>query len=191
MYSVVYILSMEVMSDEGLVQQVIDGEFQKFGTLVERYTPKITRYVQKFLRTTDEAQDVVQNIFIKAYVNIRSFDVQRKFSPWVYRIAHNECINEVQKRGKEKISSFEVFDLDVIAPYLHSPYTTDKDVQEKETKQEVESMLEKLSPKYREVLILYYLQDLDYKEISDVLRIPIATVGVRIKRAKEMARKNI
>jgi len=179
------------MSDEELARQVIKGHLQKFGTLVERYTPKITRYVQKFLRTTDDAQDVVQNIFIKAYVNIQSFDVQRRFSPWLYRIAHNECINEVQKRGKEKISSFEMFDLDIIAPYLHSRHTTDKDIQESETKQDVEKMLEKLSPKYREVLILYYLQDLEYKEISEVLHIPIATVGVRIKRAKEMARKNI
>lgn len=182
---------MEQESDEQVVTRVIEGEFQKFGILVERYTPKLTRYVQKFLRAAPDAQDVVQNIFIKAYVNIRSFDVSRKFSPWIYRIAHNECINVVQKQGKEKVSSFEVFDFDVIAPYLHSTYTADKEAHEQETKQEVETMLEKLSPKYREVLILYFLQDLDYKEISEVLKIPIATVGVRIKRAKEMARKQI
>src|SRR5579872_2664967 len=75
-------------TEEQMVALVQDGDVELFRELVERYEPKLTRYARRFLFDSDEAKDLLQEVFIKAYVNIKSFDIERRFSPWLYRVAH-------------------------------------------------------------------------------------------------------
>src|SRR5258708_4917322 len=97
------ILEMEpALTDEQLASRVQKGDPESFRVLMVRYEPKMTRYAKRFLFASDEAKDLLQEIFIKAYVNIRSFDIDRRFSPWIYRIAHNEFVNALKKKKKEK-----------------------------------------------------------------------------------------
>jgi RNA polymerase sigma-70 factor (ECF subfamily) len=167
--------------DEDIAKLVQQGDREAFGLLVERYRSKIERYVRRFLFNTEDAQDIVQEVFIKAYVNIQSFDPKRKFSSWLYRIAHNESINALKKKGRERMS---FIDFDVLIPQLAAKETADADVHRDELRAALDGSLEKLSAKYREPLVLYYFEDMDYKEIADVLRIPVATVGVRLRRGR-------
>lgn len=172
---------MSAMTDEALALQVQHGDRSAFGLLMERYEAKLQRYVRKFLFGYDEADDLVQETFIKAYVNIQGFDTERRFSPWIYRIAHNLCINAIKKKGKE---SLPFFDPDTLFPHPVEPRTTDQDLKEKELRLMLEQCLKQLKPTYREILILYYYEDSSYQVISDILKIPISTVGVRLRRAR-------
>lgn len=172
-------------TDEEIAQLVQAGNIEPFGELVKRYEAKMMRYARKFLSISEDIEDVVQEVFIKAYVNIKSFDSKKKFSSWFYRIAHNEFVNALKKHKRKRVFSF--FELDILLPYSFVEDVKDADRQE--TQKMVDKCLDKLEPKYREPIILYYLEDLNYREIADILRIPISTVGIRLKRARQKLKK--
>ncbi len=173
-------------SDEELVISIVQGDKELFGELIDRYEPKFTRYVRRFTQQSEDVSDILQIVFIKAYTNLQSFDSSRSFNSWIYRIAHNECVNHLKKRGNEKVS---FIDFDTFFPHPFAQEEADALSLSREDKEQLESSLSKISPKYREVLVLYYYDELSYQEIADVLHIPIATVGVRIKRGKDSLHK--
>ncbi len=169
--------------DEDIVLGVQSGKIDSFGLLVQRYEERIKRYGRKFLAGYEDIEDIVQQVFLKAYINIQSFDASRKFSSWLYRIAHNEFINAIRKKKKEPLPFFNP---DIIFPHPLSKETADKRVREEDVNKIVDKCLDKLDPKYREIIVLYYFEEMRYKEIADILHIPVSTVGVRIKRAKNI-----
>jgi len=168
---------MDNKTDEEIAKLVATGNLELFSTLVRRYEGKIKRYGRKFLSGREDIEDIAQNIFIKAYRNIKSFEPKRKFSSWIYRIAHNEFINALKKKKREPL---RFFDPDVIFPFLAGK---NKDYGLVIDKEILEKNLDKLETKYKEVIVLRYYSDLSYKEISEILAVPTSTVGIRIKRA--------
>ena len=177
-------------TDEQIAAEVQRGDRESYRVLMERYEPKMSRYARRFLFQGDDIKDLVQDIFIKAYVNIRSFDATRRFSPWLYRIAHNEFVNAVKKKQKER-ENVTIFDFDVLFPHLIAKETADGGISHQELKEMLDTSLDKLSPKYKEPLVLYYFEEMDYKAIADILRIPVSTVGVRLQRGKAMLKKMV
>ncbi len=176
---------MSLPSDEEIAILVQNGDAHAFGVLVERFEAKMQRYARKFLFGQEDAEDVVQEVFLKAYRNIRGFDSSRSFSAWLYRIAHNEFINAIKKKSRRPLF---FFDPDTFFPHPIAKETADQDINDKELKNILDLCLEKIDLKYREPLILFYYEELDYKEISEIMRLPIATVGVRLNRGKKMLR---
>jgi len=173
----------EQLTDEEIVSIIRSGETDSFGILVERYDAKMKRYARKFLFGYEDAEDIVQQVFIKAFVNIRSFDTEKKFSSWLYRIAHNEFINAIRKKKREPLP---FFDSDILFPHLAAKESADKEIKEQELHQIIDKCLDKVSAKYREPLVLYYFEELNYKEIANILRIPVSTVGIRMIKAKKI-----
>src|SRR3989344_8250949 len=173
-------------TDEEIALAVQKGDVESFGILVERFEANLLRFGRKFLADRQDIEDLVQEVFIKAYSNIQSFDVSRKFSSWIYRIAHNEFINAGKKRQRANVFSF---DLDVILPQFTAKETADSEAERREMREMLDSSLAALDEKYREPLILYFFEDLDYKDIADVLHVPVSTVGVRLARGKSILRR--
>jgi len=171
-------------NDEEIIKKIQKGQSDLFGVIVDRYQGKMERYARKFLLNQGDINDIVQDIFIKAYTNIKGFDIKRKFSSWLYRIAHNHLVNHLRKR---KII-LPLLDWDTFFP--HKEYDIEEDINNQEIRDLINRCLDKLTIKYREPLVLYYFQELSYREISDILKIPVSTVGIRIKRAKQQM-KNI
>lgn len=169
-------------SDEKLAEAIQQGDLERFGILIDRYEAKLKRYARKFLYNSDDIEDQVQETFIKAYTHIQSFDTTRKFSPWIYRIAHNIFVNELRRQTYAPIN---FFDPDTIFPYLTAKETTDKATLDAELSKIIDEVIDILPVKYKEPLILYFYEEQSYEDISEILRIPISTVGVRIKRAKD------
>ncbi|OGY90135.1 MAG: hypothetical protein A2677_00410 [Candidatus Komeilibacteria bacterium RIFCSPHIGHO2_01_FULL_52_14] len=175
-------------SDEAIVLQVQKGDLQAFGALVERYERKLLRYARKFLLQEEDRKDLVQEIFIKAYTNIKSFDIHRKFSPWIYRIAHNEFVNAGKRKWRD---TMHLVDFDVVLPHPAAKETADADVNRNDLRAILDRCLAQIDAKYREPLVLYYYEELGYKEIAEALQIPVATVGVRLQRGKAILQKLI
>ncbi len=173
-------------SDELLVDLIKKGDKEKFGILMERYEKKLFRYGKKFLASQDNIEDKVQEVFIKTYQSIQSFDTSQKFSPWIYRIAHNTFVNEIKSHSRNPLYFID-FDTLVSHPIYEDPGNIEQE--QKRMRAMLDKGLEELTPAYREILILYFLEELSYKEIADILRIPIGTVGIRIKRAKDALKK--
>lgn len=175
-------------ADEIIALAVQAGDIEAFGELVARYEDKLKRYARKFLAREEEIEDLVQDVFIKAYTNINSFDIKLRFSPWIYRIAHNTFVNELKRKSRY---GFDFFEADVLLPLLPAPERADDYVLSDELRVEIDKSLKSLPPKYREVIILHYFEDLSYQEISDILKIPVTTVGVRMTRARAKLKKEI
>lgn len=173
-------------TDEEIAKAVQNDDIESFGILMDRYEAKMIRYARKFLSGPDNITDLVQDVFIKAYINIKSFDASRKFSPWLYRIAHNEFVNALKKQKHE---TFQLFDTDMIFPHPIAAETADSETSKREMKKEIDQCLNKLEPKYREIMVLYYFEEMSYEEIAEVLHIPVSTVGVRLYRGKEILKK--
>jgi len=174
---------MDGKTDEAYAVLAQKGDRNAFGTLVDRYQAKLHRYGKGFLSTQEDVEDIVQDVFVSVYKNIKGFDLSQRFSPWIYRIAHNAFVDGLKKKTR---SHFVYMDFDTLLYHHDVVDESLKDgYEQKETSAMIDKGLDQLSPKYREVLILYYLEELSYKEIADVLRIPMGTVGARVKRAKE------
>lgn len=176
--------SLSDLTDEELATLVQNGQSEKFGELMKRYGAKLFRYGRQFLRDDANIEDVVQDVFIKTFQNIKSFNTSQRFSPWIYRIAHNTYINAIKKHNN---GPMYLFDFDTLIS--HTVVEEDpivKEREQKEIREIVNKGLSQIEPKYREMLVLYYIEDLSYKEIADILQIPIGTVGVRVMRAKKI-----
>ena len=176
-------------TDEEIAMQVQKGDAAFFGILMQRYEQKLTRYARKFLVTGEDTKDLLQDIFIKAYVNLQGFDASRRFSPWIYRIAHNEFVNAIKKRSGKM--TFSLSDFDTILPHPVAKEDSGTEAERRELRAMLEHGVQELDPKYREPLVLYYFEDMDYRAIAEVLRLPVSTVGIRLQRGKAMLRKKM
>lgn len=173
-------------SDEEIARRVQKGDASAFAEIIARYEQKLMRYIKRFLHNYEDVEDTVQNVFIKTYENINSFHLEKRFSPWIYRIAHNTAITVIKKRAREAVP---FFDPDTLFPHPVAKEQTNKLAEMNELSSALESCLSQLKPSYREPIILYFFEDMDYRQISDVMHIPITTVGVRINRAKKQLKQ--
>ena len=169
--------------NEAIVARVTSGDSDAYAELMARYEPKLHRYVTYLIHDSMSAHDVVQETFIKAYEHLQSYKPSYKFSSWVYRIAHNEAMNAVKKL-RRNVAEADVEDM----PDLGYEPNLDEQLDAEITKVQVHRCLARLEPKYREVVQLTYFEHMQYDEVSDVLRIPTATVGVWLMRAKKKLR---
>jgi RNA polymerase sigma-70 factor (ECF subfamily) len=173
------------LSDSEVVALVINGDQDMFRLVVERYEAKLMRYSLYLLKDYDTASDVTQSAFISAYVNLRSFNPNKPFSPWIYRILHNGAMNAI-KANKRTCSLGAI---DETGDNFLVKFGTDKLIDKTILNKKVRNCLSRLDIKYQEILTLSFFDNLKYDEISDILHIPTSTVGVRIKRGKEILKK--
>lgn len=171
-------------TDEQLAARVQAGEKDAFGEIVDRYEEKLLRYGRKFLSRQEDIEDIVQDAFVSAYQNMQSFDTAQRLSPWLYRIAHNAFVNALRRTSRAPIAVD--WDALVSHPAYDDPAEGERD--QRDMRALLDRGLERLAPKYREVLALYYFEELSYKDIAEVLRVPQGTVGIRLMRAKEALR---
>jgi RNA polymerase sigma-70 factor (ECF subfamily) len=169
-------------TDERLVGYVRDKDQEAYKEVVKRYQQKLFRYAEYILGDKDLAEDAVQEAFIKAFVNLQSFDTKRKFSSWIYRIVHNQAVNKIKK--KRRLISLDANEW--LQSFLSYEPNYDQKIIKEELKKQLKECLKKLPLKYRSVLTLFFYEEKSYQEMSDILRIPVSTVGVRIRRGKKL-----
>lgn len=165
-----------------------------FEELVERYEAKLMRYILRIAALGKEtAEDILQEVFVKVYQNLNDFDSQFLFSSWIYKITHNVVISYIRKfyNGPKFVSiddeNFYKNFLDLVPGNSDLP----KELDRKNIVKNVRAVLSELPEGYREVLVLYYLEEKSYKEISDILERPINSVSVMINRAKKQLKEKI
>ena len=170
---------MAVDEDLSLVEQSLRGDQIAFGRLVDKYQRLVFNLALNMSKNHDDAADITQSVFLKVFEKLQSFDPKYKFFSWLYRIAVNESLNFVQKRGRtEELEEETVSDLPSPDGVMESGDIT----------QGVQDALLELDLNYRVVLILKHFQELSYEEISQVLDIPEKLVKSRLFTARTMLR---
>lgn len=169
--------------DEKLVEMAI-GNSDYFYCLMKRYEEKLKKYVRRLTYLDDEdGDDIVQEAFISAYQHLNDCDCDLKFSSWMYRITHNRAINFLKKSRRSLMVRIEEGD-DEFVDWLTAGTNIEKETIAKHLSEEISRTLGKLKPDYKEVLVLKFFEDKDYKEISDILQKPMGTVATLLSRAK-------
>jgi len=162
-----------------------------FAFLIERYNSKLLRYIKRITNVSlEEAEDILQDSFINTYINLNDFDRDLKFSSWIYRITRNQVINNFRKnkiRPQGNYIDIENDFLENIAAELEIEKNIDLGILGKN----VNEILSQVEEKYREVLVLKFLEDKDYKEISDILKKPMGTIATLINRGKKQFKQEL
>ena len=151
--------------------------------LMKRYEAKLLNYILKISNINrEDGEDILQEVFIKAYQNLNDFDLNYKFSNWIYSIAHNTTISTFRKKKvRPQTVSWEDKDLNNL---LESTLAIEDTSLQKLTYKQILKNINQLPVKYKDVLILKFVEEKDYQEISDILHKPMGTIATLINRAK-------
>ena len=172
------------LSDEELVRIIRTDDSELYEEIVKRYQDKLYRYLRYLTNQPHAIEDILQEVFIKAYRNLFGFNIKKKFSSWIYRIAHNEGVNHLKRTARRKYVSWE----EVGTPVDAIPNSYEDNLVRKDEQRLLKECLDELDPKYREPLVLYYFDDKSYRDMSEILRVPVGTVGTLISRGKGLLR---
>ncbi len=176
------------LTDAEIISLVL-ADSDQYALIIDRYEQKLFRYVMRLGDfSIQEWEDILQDIFIKAYTHINEYDLSLSFSSWIYRIAHNTTIDAFRKKSTRVTICLDDEEYEWLRASLQSDDDVHFSLMEKDMREAVQESLSILSDEHREVIILKYIEWQDYEEISDILRIPIGTVGTLIHRAKKQLR---
>lgn len=180
-----------IISDEQLVEYILIKDKEYFSELIDRYQVKLTRYIRRITNVENEdVEDILQNSFIRAYQNLHNFDSSLKFSSWIYRIVHNEVIDihrKTNSKGRDKLIGVDEYVIQNIRDDFNAMSLVDTEIFIEHTKR----ALSNINHKYRDVIVLRYFEERDYREISDILKKPMNTVATLLSRAKKQLRKEL
>ncbi|SFB24010.1 MULTISPECIES: RNA polymerase sigma factor SigW [unclassified Bacillus (in: firmicutes)] len=176
------------------IMEVKKGDQNAFSEIVEIYKDKVFQLCYRMLGNRHEAEDIAQEAFIRAYVNINSFNMNLKFSTWLYRIATNLCIDRIRKKKPDYFLDAEVSGTDGLTMYSQIPSDTplpEKELESLELQDTIQKEILKLPEKYRSAIVLKYVEELSLNEISEILDLPLGTVKTRIHRGREALRQQL
>lgn len=168
--------SAEALEDDALIRQCLDGRVEAFGSLVDRYQTVLYNLALRMVNDTQDAEDITQNVFLKAYEKLDHYDPAYKFFSWIYRMAVNESLNLLQRRRP-----FASLDTD----YASLADTPAEAYEREDVSERVGSAVLELSPEDRALISLKHFQDLSYEELAFVFEIPVKTVKSRLYTARQ------
>jgi len=173
-----------------LVEKVQSGDREAFSGLYGRYKAKILNYLYRMFNNRTLAEDITQQAFIKAYLNISKYKPTGTFSSWLYAIARNLAKNEIRKISRIKIVSLDACisedgQLSLLDVMKSGAFNVEKTLENKEIKEKIEDMLEIMPVKYREIITLCIIQDMSYEEVAKIIKCSVSTVAIRLHRARK------
>ena len=172
--------------DAKLIGAFIGGDGESFAALVDRHMPMVYKFAYRYTGNADATNDIAQDVFIKVWKNIKKFDQTKNFRTWLLTITKNTALDVVKKKKAVLFSKIEEGEADLdafLAPYVEGEDLPDEIFSKKQTKAELEHMLEELSPAHRTVLLLRYTEHLKFREIAKELEEPIDTIKSKHRRA--------
>ncbi len=177
-----------------LVKRVRKGDQSAFRELVDLYKRQVYAICLRMVRLPQEAEDLAQETFLRAYSNIDKYDLDKKFSTWLFRIATNLSIDYLRKQKPSVYLDAEIAGTEgvTLQAQLAAPdLAPDDETVKIEERQDLHRAIDALPIKYRSAIILKYIEDLSLNEISEILDLPVATVKTRIHRGRGTLRKRL
>ncbi|MGE5340455.1 MAG: RNA polymerase sigma factor [Candidatus Omnitrophota bacterium] len=179
---------MEKDEDQVLIKKILDGKRSSFEDLMKKYNKKIYGFIFRMVRKEDAAVELTQEFFIKIYNVLGKYNFEYKFSTWAYRICYNMVIDYIRKNqthleslDDDTITQKQLMDADHYVKEDGFDYLINE-----EKKRYVWNVVEAIPVKYRELILMRYLQGLKYEEIAEITDLPVGTVKNRIFKAKEI-----
>lgn len=171
------------VSDFEIIYKIFNGEKDKFAIIIKKYQSYIFSIVLKFVSNLEDAKDLAQEIFVKIYYSLPQYNIKYNFKNWIYKIAINYMLDFVRRRNSKK----NFLNIDFVSLENISPKEQNLEyIELKEEIQKILTVVDRLKPKYKEVIFLKYVEGLGIKDISDILKITPQNVKIRLHRAIKM-----
>ncbi|ATW28642.1 RNA polymerase sigma factor [Candidatus Formimonas warabiya] len=177
---------MDRLQDEQLVELCLQGKREAFEVLVKRYERQIFSLAYRLTNNYDDAVDLAQEVFLHLFRVLDKFDGDRKFFPWMYRIATNVCYNALKKRPKEFLPLDNVIEFTSLTSDQPEACFESKEIQET-----VHKAIAELPENFRVPMVLKYLEDMSYQQISEVMNLPVSTIETRLYRGRILLQKRL
>ena len=182
------------MTDADLVRQTRNGHTSAYEVLVRRWSARLTAYVRSRVGNSEAAEDIAQDALLKAYRSLNSLAEPAKFGSWLLSIAHRASIDWLKAKSRGEV---QLGDMDIRAREDRPGNWQTEELEpadlciRKEQRSTLFEAIESLPEALREVLMLYYYEDVTYKELADVLGVSAATINARLTKARHMLREKV
>ena len=180
------------LEDDKYVAEALSGKEESYKKLVDKYQKPLYFHIRKMIKEVELVEDLVQEVFMKAFHNLSTYSNDYAFSTWLYRIATNHTIDYLRKKKLQTLSINEPYktkdgEMEIQLP--DETYLTDQPVIRKQRKQIVQQAIDDLPEKYKAVIEMRHMEEKSYQEIAEILDLPLGTVKAHIFRAREMLYK--
>lgn len=187
---------MDRKTEAEIVAKVLNGDKQAYALLVEEYKTPVYSLAYRMTRNSQDAEDLAQETFLRAFNQLFRYDTKRSFFTWLYTISLNIIRNHLKKNSSRRRDDFRHGEkpsgmVDFDAKQVALQESRDRDEWHKEREEELESCLQKLSPELRELLILRFYQGLSFDVISEITGLSLSAIKMRVYRGLEKLRKYI
>lgn len=184
---------MEADEDQVLIRRVLRGDRRAFEELMRKYERRIYGFVVRMVRNEETAVDLTQDFFIKIYTVLDKYNFEYKFSTWAYRICYNLVIDHIRKHQAQvdSLDDDSVSSRDMLESDNVSREDGFRALARAETRDYVWRVVDQIPLKFRELILLRYIQDLKYEEIAEIMSLPVGTVKNRIFKAKEILKQEM
>jgi RNA polymerase sigma-70 factor (ECF subfamily) len=181
-------------SDQQLVKRALKGDERAFEEIVRRYQKPIVNFIARMVGNYDLALDLSQDVFVKAFVALRTYNEDFKFGSWIFKIASNTVIDHLRKGGPA-ISSLDkpvaTEDDEIQLDLASTALIPEEELEQTETRGILVRLIDQLPPAYRQMIVLRHVNELSYDEMAEITDLPLGTVKNRTFRAREMMRRMI
>ncbi|RLD73162.1 MAG: RNA polymerase [Bacteroidetes bacterium] len=179
---------MKLLDENILIQRTLNGDVQSFEEIVKRYNMMVYTLAYRILKNREEAEELAQDVFIKIYSSLKSFNMKSKLSTWIYRITYNTSINKFKSQKRRivttEIDRYAEFNAAVI-PDVHS------NVAEIEKQKIVNDSILKLPETDRIIITLYYYEELSIKEIAEITELSVQNIKIKLYRSRQKLFKDL
>lgn len=187
-------VALNLQSEEALIKQALEGDQKAYRTLFEAHKQAIFHIIVKIVRNEEEAQDLVQETFIKAFGSLKSYNSNFRFTTWLYKIAANSSIDFIRKKKLQTYSIDQPLNtrngqVSIELPDLS--FHPERDLTAKQKRLSISEAIDSLPEKYRQVIVMRHQEDKSYEQIAAILHVPVGTVKARIFRARELLKKKL
>jgi RNA polymerase sigma-70 factor (ECF subfamily) len=178
---------MKNLSDKEIIESVLKGNSADFVFIIDRYKNKAFSMLKRMLKNNEDAEELLQDCFLKAYNNLKSFKFESKFSTWFYRIVYNTALTKLS--GKKRQIENDMTDIDELHN-IQSKYLADEFI-ENDLSDTVRKIVNELPEKNAAIITLFYLEEMTCEEISNVLKITVNNVKVLLHRSRNLLKEII
>jgi len=178
-------------NEAAVIQKVLGGDKRAYAELVDRHKEKAMTLAMRMLKNREDAEEAIQDAFVRAFNALPRFEWKSSFSTWFYRIVYNVCATQLSRRGEDLHVSLDTGDDEKILELSSGEPLPDIRFESNEMEQIVLSEVEKLSPLYGAICTLFFVQDMSYDQIVEVTGLPLGTVKVRLFRGRLILREAV
>lgn len=169
------------MTDAAIVRRVLDGDVEAFALLIDRYYDRYARYSEHMLGSRADAEDVVQDAFLRAYRFLPNYEDRERFDAWLFRIVVNQCRSAATRRHRRAVS---LEDVDAVAHTAVDDHAAERTA----LRQDLERAVARLDAEQREAFLLKHVEELSYEEMAAITGVGVSALKMRVKRACERLR---